>query len=475
MIGEEFANLEAIFNPETVAVIGASRNPGKLGYHVMKSLTKGGFKGEIVPINPRATELFRFRAYPSVLEVAQEIDLAIVVLPAPIVPEIFKQCAEKGVRGIILITAGFKEIEDEYGGQLQEEITELANEAGMKVIGPNTFGVINLEAGLNASFTPEFSEVERGGISLVSQSGGMAHLIAFMALKERVGFNKIIGVGNRCNLDFADLLEYLVEDQGTQVIAIYMEGIDDLQRLMEVAQQARRRKPIIVYKVGRSAVSDKASRLHTGSLAGQYEMYQEAFKQVGILAVNSSEELLDTAKILASCPLPGGNKVAVLSGQAGPAIVACDVCEEKGLSLAIFSEETQNTIERALPPMAIRTNPVDMGPAWYDPGAIREVVGSVLGDENVHGMVLLIAYASANSGAAESLADLLKSWGRKKPIVCCLSSPRGIWDEGIRSLEEAGVPNYPTPERAARALGNLWRYHELAKDVPSGSDMSCVD
>ena len=462
MIGEEFANLEAIFNPESVAVIGASRNPGKLGYHVMKSLTKGGFKGEIFPINPRERELFGFSAYPSVLEVPQEIDLAIVVLPAPIVPEIFKQCAEKGVGGIILITAGFKEIEDDYGWQLQDEITKLANEAGIKVIGPNTFGAINLQAGLNASFTPEFSHVERGRISLVSQSGGMAHLIAFMALEEHVGFNKIIGVGNRCNVDFADLLEYLVEDEPTQVIAMYMEGIDDLQRLMEVAQQARGSKPIIVYKVGRSAVSDKASRLHTGSLAGQYEIYQEAFKRVGILAVDGSEELLDTAKILASCPLPRGNKVAVLSGQAGPAMVACDVCEEKGLSLAVFSEETRRTIQRSLPPMAIRANPVDMGPAWYSSESIREVVNSVLGDENVHGIVLCVAYASANSGAVESLGDLLKSWGRQKPIVCCFSAPRRIWDQEIRSLEEEGVPNYPTPERAARAVGNLWRYQGLA-------------
>lgn len=462
MIGAESANLEAVLNPETVAVIGASRNPGKLGYHVMKSLTKGGFKGEIFPINPGETELFGFMAYPSVLEVPQKIDLAIVVLPAQIVPEIFKQCADKGVRGIILITAGFKEIEDEYGGQLQDEIAELANTAGIKVIGPNTFGLVNLQAGLNASFTPEFSKVERGRVSLVSQSGGMAHLMAFMALEQHVGFDKIIGVGNRCNVGFAELVEYLVVDQGTQVIAMYMEGIDNLQHLMEVAQRARGKKPIIVYKVGRSHVSDKASRFHTGSLAGQYQVYQEAFKQAGILAVESSEELFDTAKALVSCPLPRGDKVAVLSGQAGPGMAACDVCEERGLALATFSEETRRRIEKALPPLAIRTNPVDMGPAWYDPEAIREVVNSVLRDEDVHAIVLCIAYASANRRAVEGLAELLKDWSKKKPIVCCLSSPEGIWDGGIRSLEEGGVPNYHTPERAARALGNLWRYKKLA-------------
>jgi acetyl-CoA synthetase (ADP-forming) len=459
----KFDNLETLFHPHSVAIVGASNNPGKLGYHVLKSLTQGGFNGEMFPINPRETEVFGLKAYPSVLDVPQEVHVAIVALPAPIVPDIFKQCAAKGVKGIVLISAGFKEIEDEHGAQLQDEIAELAIEAGIPVIGPNTFGMINLEARLNASFTPEFSDVKRGGISLVSQSGGMAHMMAFLALEEHVGFNKIIGVGNRCNLDFADLLGYLLEDQGTQVIAMYIEGMDNPRRLMEVAKEARGRKPIMAYKVGRSHISDKASKFHTGSLAGQYEIYQGAFKQVGILAVNSLEELLDTAKALASCPLPGGNEVAVLSGQAGPGMAAYDVCEDKGLALATFSEETQERIDKALPPLALRTNPVDMGPAWYSPEAIREVADSALGDENVDAVVLCIAYASANVGAVESLAGVLKSWGKKKPILSCLSAPGGIWDEEIQSLEKAGVPNYPSPERAARVLGNLLRYQELLK------------
>ncbi len=462
MVSARFQNLEGLFHPRSVAIVGASKNPGKLGYHVMKSLTEGGFKGELYPVNPRETELFGLRAYPSVLEVPQEVDVAIVALPARTVPDILKQCAAKGVKGIVLITAGFKEIEDEHGWHLQDEIAKLANQAGIPVIGPNTFGMINLETAFNASFTPEFSHVERGGISLVSQSGGMAHMIAFIALEEHVGFNKIIGLGNRCNIDFADLLEYLAEDESTRVIAMYMEGVDNPRRVMEVAQDIRGRKPIVVYKVGKSQISDKASKFHTGSLAGQYEIYHGAFKQAGILAVGSLEELLDTAKALVSCPLPTGNRVAVLSGQAGPGMAACDVCEEKGLMLAAFSEETQSRIRKALPPLAIRTNPVDMGPAWYSPEAIREVASSALGDENVDAAVLCIAYASANIGAVEGLSDVLKSWGAKKPILCCLSSPGHIWDGEIGSLEEAGVPNYPTPERAAKALGNLLRYQILA-------------
>jgi len=456
-------NLRTLFHPRSVAVIGASKNPGKLGYHVMKSLTEGGFKGSVFPINPGETELFRARAYSSLADVPHDVDLAVVVLPAQVVPEIIQQCAAKGVRGIVLITAGFKEIEGEQGAQLQEEITRLANEAGIPIIGPNTFGMVNLHQDLNASFTPEFSRVRKGGVSLISQSGGMAHMLAFLALEQNVGFSKIIGVGNRCNLGFAELLEYLVEDETTRVIAMYMEGVDDPHRLMQVARGVRGKKPVVVYKVGRSEVSDKASQFHTGSLAGQYKVYQGAFRQIGMLAVHSLEELLDAAKVLDTCPLPEGNRVAVLSGQAGPGMAACDVCEEMGLVLATFSEETQARINAALPPLALRSNPVDMGPAWYSPQAIAEVADASLGDPNVDGVVLCIAYASANIGAVESLSPVLKDWGRTKPITCCLSAPGELWEEGIRSLEEAGVPNYPAPERAAAALGNLWRYRSLAR------------
>jgi acetyl-CoA synthetase (ADP-forming) len=456
-------NLARMLHATGVAVVGASRNPGKLGYHVMKSLTEGGFQGDVFPINPGEAELFGLEAYPSLADVPGDVELAIVVLPAQAVPDIVRQASAKDVKGIVLITAGFKEIEDEQGAHLQEEIARLADGAGIPIIGPNTFGMVNLQADLNASFTPEFSMVKKGGISLVSQSGGMAHMLGFLALEQNVGFSKIIGVGNRCNIGFAELLEYLAEDESTRVIAMYVEGVDEPHRLMQVARSIRGRKPIVVYKVGRSEVSDKASQFHTGSLAGQYKVYQGAFRQTGMLAVDSLEELLDAAKALDSCPLPQGNRAAVLSGQAGPGMAACDVCEQMGLVLTTFSEETQQRINDALPPLALRSNPVDMGPAWYSPQAIAEVANAALGDPNVDGVVLCIAYASANIGSVESLSGVLKEWAEKKPILCCLSAPGEIWREGIRSLEEAGVPNYPSPERAARALGNLWVYRKLAR------------
>lgn len=453
--------MEAIFNPESVAIIGASDNPGKLGSHVMKSLTQGRYPGRIYPVNPGKDEILGIKTYPSLSQVPDTVDLSIIVLPAEQVPRIIKECQEKDVKGIVLITAGFKEIEDKRGETLQREITELAYQSGIKIVGPNTFGIVNLHLPLNASFTPEFSLVEKGGISFVSQSGGMSHLMAFLSLQDKVGFSKIIGLGNRCNVDFGEAVEYLIQDSQTKVIAIYMEGIDHPKRLMEVAKRGNREKPILVYKVGRSSTSDKASQFHTGSLAGKHEIYEGAFKQAGILAVGSSEELLDAAKALSMCPLPEGNKVAVLSGQAGPGMAACDVCEMEGLMIPPFSMETQKRVEELLPPLAIRTNPVDMGPAWYDSEAIKGIVQTVLEDKNIDAIILCIMFASANRSAVGILTDLLLEKRTNKPILCCFSSPTGIWDDEINRLERSGIPNYSTPERAAKTLVNLFRFKKI--------------
>jgi acyl-CoA synthetase (NDP forming) len=453
--------MDAIFKPKAAAVIGASDNPGKLGSHVMRSLTEGGYQGRIYPVNPGKNEIMGIKTYPSLLQVPESVDLSIIVLPAESVPKTFQECREKGVKGIVLITAGFKEIEDKRGETLQREITELANQYGMKVIGPNTFGVVNLHLPLNASFTPEFSRVDKGGIAFVSQSGGMSHLTGFLSMRSQTGFSKIIGLGNRCNVDFDEMTEYLMEDPETSVIALYMEGMDHPRRLMEVAERARGKKPILSYKVGRSATGDKASQFHTGSLAGKHEIYEAAFRQSGILTVQSSEELLDAAKALALSSLPEGNHVAVLSGQAGPGMAACDVCETEGLVLPSFSTETQQKIESLLPPLAIRTNPVDMGPAWYDSGAIKGIVHAVLEDKQVDAVILCIMFASANRASVGILADLLLQPREKKPVICCISAPKGIWDEEIKRLEASGIPNFPTPERAAKALSNMLRYKKL--------------
>jgi acyl-CoA synthetase (NDP forming) len=230
---------------------------------------------------------------------------------------------------------------------------------------------------------------------------------------------------------------------------------------MEVAKGGRGKKPIVAYKVGRSRMSDSASRFHTGSLAGRHEIYEGAFRQTGVLTLASSEELLDSSKALALCPLPEGKQVAVLSGQAGPGMAACDVCEEEGLSLSPFSAETQRRIEGLLPPLAIRTNPVDMGPAWYDSEAIKGIVQAVLEDKNIDAVLLFIMFASANKASVGILSDLLIERRREKPILSCFSAPGEIWEEEIRRLEQSGIPNYPTPERAARSLVSLVKFKRM--------------
>jgi acetyl-CoA synthetase (ADP-forming) len=458
----KIANMHALFNPESVAVIGASDNPGKLGFHVMKSLSKGGYRGKIVPINPRAREIMGFTCYAGLDAFAGPIDLGIVVVPAKLVPGVFRECAAKGVKGIVLITAGFKEIEDPAGTALHAEIAAIADSAGIPVIGPNTFGMINFNRDLNASFTPEFSLLKNGTVALVSQSGGVSHLLAFLGMRLDVGFSKIVGLGNRLNVDFSEMLEYLDNDPDTRVIALYVEGIDEPNRLIHAAKRYACRKPIIAYKTGSAHVGDQASLSHTGSMAGRHEVYEGGFRQGGILTLSGSEQLLDTAKALAGCPLPEGPGVAILSGQAGPGMAGCDICEAEGLDIVRFSERTQAAINNLLPPLALRTNPVDMGPAWYDSAAITGIVKAVLEDDRVDAILLFMMFASANVNAVEQMSTLLKGWAQKKPLITCILSPPGIWDSQVKNLEDVGaLVNYPSPERAAGAVGNLWKYRQL--------------
>ena len=458
----KISSMNTLFNPMSVAVIGASEKEAKLGFHVMKSLTKGGFQGKIVPINPGSKEIMGLKTFPSITGLPYEIDLAIVVLPAKLVPDIFKECLAKDVKAIVLITAGFKEIDDPIGADLHEQLAKIVNKPNVPVIGPNTFGMINLHAHLNASFTPEFSLLKKGSIGLVSQSGGMCHLISFMAMRDDIEFSKIIGIGNRLNVDFAQMVDYLMRDSDTNVIAIYMEGVDNPKELIGTAKTYGDKKPIIAYKTGIGDIGNQASRSHTGSLAGRLEIYSGAFSQAGILAVNSVEALLDTAKALAVSPIPKAPGVAILSSQAGPGIAAADICQMSDLKIVSFNEETQKRINEILPPLALRTNPVDMGPAWYNSDAIVGILQAVMRDENVGGILLFMMFASANIDSIKGLSFLLKERVQKKPLTTCLSAPPGIWDEQIKQFEEANIlVNFPTPERATRVMVNLNRYRNL--------------
>jgi acyl-CoA synthetase (NDP forming) len=452
-------NLKNLFSPRSIAVIGASNSFDKLGYHVMKSLA-GNYSGNLFPVNPKAEKIWDIDSYPSLKEIPGSADLAVIVIPAAFVAETVRECGQKGVKGIVLITAGFKEIEDTKGEVLERELRIIADNFSIPILGPNTFGYVNLTLGINASFTSEFSQLEKGGVALISQSGGVCHLCGFLAIDERVAMSKLMSLGNRCNVDFPEMLRYLIEeDEATNVVALYIEGLDKPRDLIETAASFRGRKPIIAYKAGRSEKSDSASRFHTGSLAGNHEIWTGALKQAGILQVESADELLDTAKALDACALPMGSRVAVLSGQAGPGMIASDALERVSLHLSSFSRATQEKIDRLLPPIAIRTNPVDMGPAWYNPRAMLEILEAAVEDEGTDGVIFLAMYASANLKLAEDMDKYIKTLEPfNKPVIACFTAPPGIWTESIRRLDrQKGLIILPTPERSAKAMSNLWK------------------
>jgi acyl-CoA synthetase (NDP forming) len=455
--------MKKLFSPQSIAVVGASNSFDKLGYHVMKSLV-GNYGGKILPVNPKGEKIWGMNSYPSLQEIPEDVDLAVIVVPAALVPETLHECGRKKVKGVVLITAGFREIEDAKGEELEKEIQGIAARYELPIIGPNTFGYVNLTSRVNASFTSEFSWIERGGVALISQSGGVCHLCGFLAIDQRVAMSKLMSLGNRCNVDFPELLQYLEEDAATRVIALYIEGLDEPRKLIEAAKALRGKKPVIAYKAGKSEKGDSASRFHTGSLAGNQRIWKGALRQAGVLEVDSVEEFMDTAKVVDSCPPVKGPSVAVLSGQAGPGMIAADALEPAGLKLSTFTSKTQDKINNLLPPIAIRTNPVDMGPAWYDPERMLNILKAAVEDENTDGILFLAMYASANLKLAEGMEKATKRAAAfNKPVIACFNGPPGIWDDSIRGLDrKKGLVILPTPERAAKAMGNLWKINQLS-------------
>ncbi|NQU07523.1 MAG: CoA-binding protein, partial [Candidatus Abyssubacteria bacterium] len=277
------STLDRVFNPKSVAIVGASDNPFKMGCRCVTSLLDIGFEGGIYPINEKVDSIFDLKTYPTLMDAPGDVDLAIIVVQAKHVPDALNDAARKNAAGAVIITAGFTEIEDKSGALLQAEITRIADAAGIKIVGPNTFGMVNMSAKLNASFTPMFSHVKRGSISMLGQSGGVCHLVAFQAIDENVGMNKVVGLGNRCNLGFPELIQYLGEDDETRTIILYLEGIEEPRPLMDAARKVTLKKPIVGLKVGKSRAASRAVQSHTGSLSGRHSLYYAAFEQAGIV------------------------------------------------------------------------------------------------------------------------------------------------------------------------------------------------
>ncbi len=453
-------DFDALFYPRSVAVIGASDSPQKLSYYPIRNLIEGGFSGRIYPVNPRLNEISGLKAYPSVKAIPAGVDMAIIVVPAHLVPSALKECAQKGVRGTVIITAGFKEWNTEQGARLQEEITAIANEAKIKMIGPNVLGLINPYAKLNATFHSTFKDASKGNIAIVSQSGGICSFLLHAMINQNLGISLAMSLGNRGNVDFVDLVAYLGEHPQTKVIALYIEGIDNPHRLIEAAKGVVDKKPIVAYKAGGESLNQVAYS-HTGSLAGKYEAYHAAFRQAGIIAVDDLTELMDVSKALAFQPPPAGNKVAIFSLQAGAGIIMAHACQRCGLALAHYSPQAKRGLRELAKTPFLNENPLDVAPFWgtdADDQIYDKILRIILGEEGVDAILISTTYFILDAPLIASLISLGEKKALIKPVILCRDSPKGITDQEIAKLEKLSIPVYPFPERAVKALAGLVRY-----------------
>jgi len=448
--------LEPFYCPASVAVIGASRDENKLGHAVLKNLIQYGYEGRIYPINPKAKEILDHQAYPSVLAVTDEIDLAIIVIPDRFVAQVLEECGQKGVEGVIVITAGFREIGGE-GIKKEKALVDIVQRYNMRMLGPNCLGIIDTICPLNASFARGMPR--QGDIAMMSQSGALLLAILDWALGEEVGFSRFVSLGNKADIDETDLLQLWDEDPYSKVIVAYLEGITDGPRFMEIAQQVTRETPIIAIKAGTSDAGARAVSSHTGTLAGSERAYDAAFRQAGITRADSIEELFDYAHAFAEVPPIKGDRIAIVSNAGGAAIMATDALDRAQLQLASFETETIRLLKSHLPPGSNALNPVDVrGDA--DAERYEFALEAVLRDKNVDGVIAILVPQAVTKvdETAHVIAGVAE--GHDKPVLGCFMG-QNTAQIGIEILRDHSIPNYPYPERAVdamRAMVERWRW-----------------
>ncbi len=448
-------SLEAVFRPRSIAVIGASANRNKLGNVVLRSVVHGDFTGPVYPVNPRAEVVYCIQAYKSVLETPGEVDLAIVVVPRKVVIPVVEECVEKGVGGIVVITAGFKETGEE-GARIERKLAAMVREAGIRMVGPNCMGVINTESGvrMNATFSEE--PPLPGKTSLISQSGALGLAIISYSHQANVGLSKFISLGNKADVSSNDVLQFLENDPETDLILLYVESVGNPRRFVEVARRTTRKKPIVAVKSGRTAVGARAASSHTGALAGLDIAYDALFEQCGIIRANTIEEMFDIAKVMSEQPSPQNEEVIILSNGGGPAILAADALAGHGIPLPETSQRTKDELREFVVGEASFSNPIDMtGNATpEDFGRALDVLcrneraGTIL-------VIFLPIRVVRTADLVDGLVRVKKACPEKLILACIMAEEH---HEGLQLLREAEIPFFTYPESAATALACLNRH-----------------
>jgi len=462
--------LDFIFKPNHVAVIGATDRKGSVGRTLMRNLLATPFGGTVYPVNPKRSSVLGVRAYPSIAGVPDTVDLAIIVTPAPTVPSLIQECGEAGVRGVIIISAGFKEIGEE-GRALEREIEEALDTYDMRVIGPNCLGIMRPGAGLNATFAG--SMAQPGSVALLSQSGAMLTSILDWSREENVGFSTFASVGSMLDVDWGDLIGYLGDDPRTKSILVYMESIGDARSFISAAREVALQKPIIVIKAGRTAEAAQAATSHTGALAGSDEVLSAAFRRTGVLRVDTIADLFHVAEVLAKQPRPSGPNLTILTNAGGPGVLATDALIQGGGKLTALSAETLRAFDEVLPPTWSKANPVDLigdATAQRYADALR-VAGD---DEESDGMLVVLSPQDMTD--ATRTAEELRPYAEQhdKPVLASWMGGAEV-AAGTRILNDAGIPTFEYPDKAAKIFNYMWRYnynlqalYETPRDAGNG-------
>ena len=446
--------LNNFFNPKSIAVIGASRTPGKVGYDILKNIIQYGYEGTVYPINPGVPEILGVKTYPSLIDVPGKIDLAVVVIPSKNVLEVIGQCGAKNIDSAIIITAGFKESGLE-GARLETDLINRAKEAGVRFIGPNCLGMIDTHSKVNASFAAGMPA--KGGIGFFSQSGALCLAVLDRALPDKIGFSKFISMGNKADISDTDMMLALAEDENTKVILGYIEGVGDGRKFMDVARQVSKKKPVIILKSGITSSGAKAASSHTGALAGREAAFDAAFKQSGVIRAHTINELFNYALAFANQPLPQGPNVAIITNSGGPGILAADACDKSDLKLAPPHKEIVDELRTFLPPVASFYNPVDiLGDAGSD--RYEKAIRTVLKDDKINGIMVLLTPTATVDVEATAIAVANIANEIDRPILTSFMGKMRI-EKGAKTLLEYGVPNYSYPEEAVSAMNAMYRYH----------------
>ncbi len=447
-------NLEKIFNPNSIAVIGASDKEGSVGYALMKNLTELGYEGRIYPVNIHKTELGS-KAYRNLAQIQESVDLAVIATPAKTVPNIVEQCGIAGIVGVIIISAGFKEVGSE-GKQLEDKILEAKRKYNMRIVGPNSLGVIRPSSKLNATFTNKAPK--QGNIAFISQSGALGSAILELAIHEHIGFSNFVFVGSMIDVDFGDLIDYFGTDPKTRSILMYVEGITNARKFMSAARHFARTKPIIVVKAGKFSETTKAVAIHTGVQSGEDIAYNAAFKRVGIVRVEEIGDLFNCAEVLGVQPLPKGLQLAIITNAGGVGIMAADALIAGGGKLAKIDAVTFEKIDDVLPPHWSKTNPIDvLGDAKTD--RYEAAITACLDDKNVDGLLIIFTEQGLSNSVdvAKCISRLCEKKDYVKPILTSFMG-YGEVEEANRVLNENNIPTYSTPEQAIKTYLYMTQY-----------------